>query len=85
MGEGRHQRNALRTNARAGFDRYGLAGVLQQLRSQSPDNPLFALSLSTHPPAQERPDLFEQSMGHRLDALAGKHPVRIEQRPAQKR
>lgn len=71
--------------ARAGFDPYGLPGVLQQLRSQSPDNPLFALSLSTHPPAQQRLDLLEQSMGRRLDALAGKPPVRIEQRLAQKR
>jgi len=71
--------------AHAGFDPYGLPGVLQQLRAQSPDNPLFALSLSTHPPAQQRLDLLEQSMGHRLDALAGKPSVRIEQRLAQKR
>ena len=71
--------------AHAGFDPSGLPGVLQQLRAQSPDNPLFSLSLSTHPPAQQRLELLEQSMGHRLDALAGKPSVRIEQRLAQKR
>jgi predicted Zn-dependent protease len=68
--------------ARAGFDPYGLPGVLQQLRTQAPDNPLFTLSLSTHPPAQQRLDLLEQAMGRRLDALAGKPVVRIEQRLA---
>ncbi|MGZ5180183.1 MAG: M48 family metalloprotease [Ramlibacter sp.] len=71
--------------AHAGFDPFGLPGVLQQLRAQSPDDPLFALSLSTHPPAQQRLDQLEQAMGHRLDALAGKPSVRIEQRLAQKR
>jgi predicted Zn-dependent protease len=69
--------------ARSGFDPYGLPGVLQQLRSAAPDNPLFALSLSTHPPAQQRLDLLEQAMGRRLDGLAGKPVVRIEQRLAQ--
>jgi predicted Zn-dependent protease len=71
--------------ARSGFDPYGLPGVLQQLRSQAPDNPLFALSLSTHPPAQQRLELLEQSMGRRLDALAGKPVVRIDQRLAQQK
>lgn len=52
-------RRGVELAARAGFDPYGLPGVLQQLRTQAPDNPLFALSLSTHPPAQ-----------HRLDALS---------------
>jgi predicted Zn-dependent protease len=71
--------------ARSGFDPFGLPGVLQQLRTQAPDNPLFALSLSTHPPAQQRLELLEQAMGHKLDALGGKPSVRIEQRLAQKR
>ncbi|HZY17444.1 MAG TPA: M48 family metalloprotease [Ramlibacter sp.] len=66
--------------ARAGFDPYGLPGVLQQLRTQAPDNPLFALSLSTHPPAQQRLELLEQAMGRRLDALSGKPSVQIAQR-----
>jgi len=68
--------------ARAGFDPYGLPGVLQQLRGQAPDNPLFALSLATHPPAQQRLDALEQAMGHRLDALAGKPSVTIARRVA---
>ena len=68
--------------ARSGFDPYGLPGVLQQLRAQAPDNPLFALSLSTHPPAQRRMELLEQAMGHRLDALSGKPGVKIAQRLA---
>jgi predicted Zn-dependent protease len=72
-------------SARSGFDPYGLPGVLQQLRSQAPDNPLFALSLSTHPPAQQRLELLEQAMGRRLDALSGKPVVKVEQRLAQLR
>ena len=78
-------RQGVTLSARSGFDPYGLPGVLQQLRAQAPDNPLFALSLSTHPPAQQRLDLLEQAMGHRLDALGGKPSVRIEQRLAHKR
>jgi predicted Zn-dependent protease len=67
---------------RAGFDPYGLPAVLQQLRTQAPDNPLFSLTLSTHPPAQARLEQLEQAMGQRLDAHAGKPAVRIEQRVA---
>lgn len=78
-------RQGVTLSARSGFDPFGLPGVLQQLRTQSPDNPLFALSLSTHPPAQQRLDLLAQAMGHKLDALGGKPSVRIEQRLAQKR
>ena len=66
--------------ARAGFDPYGLASVLQQLRTAAPDNPLFSLSIATHPPAQQRLDLLEQAMGNRLDALSGKPPVSVAQR-----
>jgi predicted Zn-dependent protease len=66
--------------ARAGFDPYGLPAVLQQLRSAAPDNPLFALTLSTHPPAQQRLDQLEAVMGTRLDALSGKPSVPIAQR-----
>ncbi len=67
---------------RAGFDPYGLPAVLQQLRTQAPDNPLFSLTLATHPPAQARLEQLEQAMGQRLDAHAGKPAVRIEQRVA---
>lgn len=69
--------------ASAGFDPYGLVAVLQQLRSATPDNPVFSLSLSTHPPAQLRIDQMEQAMGTRLDALAGKPAIAIAQRMEQ--
>lgn len=68
--------------ARAGFDPYGLPGVLQQLRGQAPDDPLFALSLSTHPPAQQRLDALATAMGNRLDAFTAKPAVKIDQRVA---
>ena len=71
--------------ARAGFDPYGLPGVLQQLRTQAPDNPLFALSLSTHPPAQQRLDALASAMGNRLDAFTARPVVRIDQRIARAR
>lgn len=67
---------------RAGFDPYGLVAVLQQLRTATPDNPLFTLSISTHPPAQVRLDQLELAMGQRLDAFVGKPPVTIGQRLA---
>ena len=68
--------------ARAGFDPYGLVAVIQQLRTASPDDALFALSLSTHPPAQRRLDQLEQAMGNRLDAYSGMPPVTVPQRLA---
>jgi predicted Zn-dependent protease len=66
--------------ASAGFDPYGLVGALQQLRTAMPDNPVFTLSLSTHPPAQNRLDHMELAMGQRLDALSGKATVTVPQR-----
>jgi predicted Zn-dependent protease len=66
--------------ARAGFDPYGLPAVLQQLRSAAPDNPLFTLTLGTHPPPQQRLDALETAMGSRLDALSGQPSVAIAQR-----
>ncbi len=68
--------------ARAGLDPYGLIAVLQQLRTTVPDNPLFALQLSTHPPTQVRLDQLEQAMGQRLDSYAGNAPLTISQRMA---
>lgn len=73
-------RNGVALAARAGFDPYGLLAVLQQLRTATPDNPLFALSLSTHPPAQQRLDLLEQAMGNRLDSLSGQPVITVAQR-----
>ncbi|MBC7919215.1 MAG: M48 family metalloprotease, partial [Rhodoferax sp.] len=68
--------------ARSGFDPYGLVAALQQLRTAAPDDPLFALSLSTHPSAQMRLDQLELAMGSKLDAYVGKPPVTIAQRLA---
>lgn len=68
--------------ARSGFDPFGLPGVLQLLRVQAPTDPLFSLSLATHPPAQQRLDSLERAMGHKLDALAGKPSVKIPRRVA---
>ncbi|MCG2591968.1 M48 family metalloprotease [Ramlibacter sp. XY19] len=66
--------------ARAGFDPYGLPSVLQQVRTARADDPLFALTLSTHPPAQQRLEQLEGAMGSRLDAFSGKPSVPIAQR-----
>ncbi|MES2281171.1 MAG: M48 family metalloprotease [Pseudomonadota bacterium] len=66
--------------ARAGFDPYGLVAVLQNLRTASPDDAFFALSLSTHPPAQLRLNQLELAMGTRLDAYAGQPAVTVAQR-----
>jgi len=73
-------RNGVALAARGGFDPYGLPSVLQQLRSAAPDNPLFSLSLRTHPAPQLRLDQLELAMGNRLDAYAGKPAVPLSQR-----
>jgi predicted Zn-dependent protease len=78
-------RNGVALAARSGFDPYGLASVLQQLRSATPDNPLFTLSLNTHPPAQARLDQLAQAMGNRFDSLSGKPSVSVAQRVARRR
>lgn len=70
--------------ARAGFDPYGLPSVLQQLRTATPDNPLFSLTLSTHPPAQQRLEQLEVAMGPRLDSLSGKPSMPIARRLQQR-
>jgi predicted Zn-dependent protease len=67
---------------RAGFDPYGLVAVLQQLRTATPDNPVFTLSLSTHPAPQARLDQIELAMGNRLDGWTGKPSVAVAQRMA---
>jgi beta-barrel assembly-enhancing protease len=75
-------RSGVALAARSGFDPYGLVAALQQLRTAAPDDPLFALSLSTHPSAQVRLDQLELAMGSKLDAYVGKPPVTIAQRLA---
>ena len=78
-------RNGVTLAARSGLDPYGLPSVLQQLRTAAPDNPLFTLSLRTHPAPQLRLDQLEQAMGNRLDAFAGKPVVPLAQRLAVQR
>ena len=73
-------RNGVALATRAGFDPYGLASVLQQLRTAVPEDPLFSLSLSTHPPAQQRLDQLAGAMGTRLDAYSGKPTVSVAHR-----
>ena len=73
-------RSGVALAARAGFDPYGLLAVLQQLRTAAPDDALFALSLSTHPPAQLRLNQLELAMGTRLDAYSGQAALTIGQR-----
>jgi predicted Zn-dependent protease len=73
-------RNGVALAARAGLDPYGLVAVLQNLRSVPADNPFFALSFSTHPPAQIRLDHLEWSMENRADLLSASPAVKIAQR-----
>jgi predicted Zn-dependent protease len=73
-------RNGVALATRAGFDPYGLVAVLQQLRTATPDNPVFTLTLGTHPPPQVRLDQLEVAMGQRLDGFVVKAPVTIAQR-----
>lgn len=69
---------------RAGFDPYGLVSVLQQLRTATPDNPMFTLALATHPPAQARLEQLELAMGKNLDGFTGSTPVTVAQRMSPK-
>ena len=65
---------------RAGFDPYGLVAALQQLRTATPDNPMFTLALATHPPAQARLEQLEQAMGKTLEGFPGAPTVTVSQR-----
>ncbi|MBU0748195.1 MAG: M48 family metalloprotease [Gammaproteobacteria bacterium] len=73
-------RSGVALATRAGFDPYGLVAVLQQLRTATPDNPMFSLALATHPPAQTRLDQLELAMGKNLDAFTGAAPITVAQR-----
>lgn len=66
--------------AASGFDPYGLPAALQVLRAAAPGNPMFTLSLATHPPAEQRLDQLQQAMGNRLDGLSFGGPVTVAQR-----
>jgi hypothetical protein len=52
------------------------------LRTASPDNQLFTLTLSTHPAAQVRLDQLELAMGQRMEAYVGRPPVTVAVRLA---
>jgi len=73
-------RSGVALAARAGFDPYGLVGVLQQLRTAAPDDAFFALALSTHPPVQLRLNQLELAMGNRLDGYSGQPASTVAQR-----
>ncbi|MBW7834037.1 MAG: M48 family metalloprotease [Simplicispira suum] len=66
--------------ASSGFDPFGLPAALQVLRAAAPGNPMFTLSLATHPPAEQRLDQLQLAMGNRLDGLTGTAPVTVAQR-----
>jgi predicted Zn-dependent protease len=76
-------RNGVALATRAGFDPYGLVAVLQQLRTAPANDPLFALTMSTHPAPQVRLDQLEAAMGQRLDPFVGAQQVTVAQRLAQ--
>ena len=73
-------RSGVALAARAGFDPYGLLAVLQQLRSAALGDGLFALTMSTHSPAQLRLNQLELAMGNRLDADSEPAAFTIAQR-----
>ena len=77
-------RNGVALATRAGFDPFGLVAALQQLRSAAPDNPIFSLTMSTHPAPQLRLDQLEQVMGKQLDSFAGQPVVTLAQRLAKR-
>lgn len=56
--------------ARAGYNPYGLLGVLHTLGEISPGDSAVALMFRTHPAPGTRLDLLADAMGERLDAHA---------------
>ena len=57
--------------ARAGYDAYGLPGVLQTLQGMNPEDSSLALMFKTHPAPAERLDALGEKMQPTLDAYAG--------------
>lgn len=53
--------------ARAGYDPYGLVGVLHTLSLISPQAKTYQLMHATHPPAMDRVERLEQAMQGQLD------------------
>lgn len=58
--------------ARAGYNPYGLVGVLQTLAAANPKTSDFALMTKTHPTPSSRLDYLEAAMGNRLEAYESK-------------
>lgn len=57
--------------ARAGYNPFAMAGVLQTLDASGPEDRSMALMFSTHPTAASRLEMLEQRVGTKLDAYAG--------------
>lgn len=60
--------------ARAGYDPYGLAQVLQTLDSVNPGSSQFALLFKTHPKPADRLAQLDQALGAQFEAL-GERPA----------
>jgi predicted Zn-dependent protease len=56
---------------RAGYDAFGLPGVLQQIGHTSADDSSVALLFKTHPLPDERLAKLDDAMGERFDGLGG--------------
>lgn len=57
--------------ARAGYDPYGLAQVLQTLDSVNPKSSQFALLFKTHPKPADRLAALDKALGRTFEALGG--------------
>ncbi len=57
--------------ARAGYDPYGLPGVLQMLQGLNPQDSSVALLFATHPSPGARLDALDRAMGTHFDVYAG--------------
>lgn len=57
--------------ARAGFDPYGLPGVLQTLQSQNPRDSGYTLLFETHPSPTDRLDSLSKAMNGRFESSNG--------------
>ena len=70
-------RIAVVLSARAGYDAFGLASVLQEIGHVAKNEGQVALLFKTHPHPDDRLDQLGQAMGTRFDGIQGKS---LEQR-----
>jgi predicted Zn-dependent protease len=61
--------------ARAGYDPYGLAQVLQTLDAVSPESSQFALLFKTHPKPADRLAALDKALGPQFEALGPRPSV----------